>query len=119
VRGVGGNLSMSMLQSQDPKSGENAVLLRRMPAVLGCLANPEPSFGKRGTGGIRAGGLRDGVDGTCWLQESGLGASVLEPGNGVICGMPGERKAGGSTIPPQTAFVKKAFRAELKGGSTK
>jgi hypothetical protein len=57
--------------------------------------------------------------GGCWLQESGLGASVLEPGNGVICGMPGERKAGGSTIPPQTAFVKKAFRAELKGGSTK
>jgi hypothetical protein len=34
-------------------------------------------------------------------------------------GIPGERKAGGSSIPPQTAFVKKACRAERKRESMK
>jgi hypothetical protein len=53
VPGVGGNPSMSRLQSSNPKTGEDEVLLRRMPGVLGCLASPEPSFGKRGTEGVR------------------------------------------------------------------
>jgi hypothetical protein len=91
-------------------------------ADAGCLGlsrEPGTFIWQEGDGGIRAGGLKDGVDGTCWLQERRLGDLVLGPGNGVICGMPGERKAGGSTIPPQTAFVKKAFRAELKGDSIK
>ena len=119
MRRLGGNPSMSMLQSQYLKSGEDEVLLRRMPAVLGCLASQEPSFGKRGTEGSGPGGLRDGVDGTCWLQERSLGGLVIGPGNGVICGIPGERKAGGSSIPPQTAFVKKACRAKFKRESMK
>ena len=54
------------------------------------------------------------TSGVCWLQERSLGAWVTEPGNGAIFGLPGERKAGGSAVPPQTAFVKKACRAELK-----